>query len=365
MLYLITSFIVSFLLCFIFIKLKHRSFVDITSGVQKFHDWEVSRIGGVAIFLALVGEYILLLIKEKPFSKDFLFIIISALPIFLGGVVEDLTKKVSPKTRLILAFLSGIFACVLLDANLIRLDIPIVDGLLREFPLISIIFTAFTLAGVSNAFNIIDGFNGLASGIGIIVFLSYAYVSFVVGDYFLLYFNLSVASALLGFFFWNFPYGKIFLGDSGAYTIGFLAGLSGILLINRHDQVSPWFPLLLNMYPVWETIFSIYRRKTTGYSPLDADAFHFHTLVYKRIVKQRFKNTDKKIRNSLTSPYMWGLQMVSTIPSLLFWKSTVILLIFCIVFIVIYIWLYFRIIKFKTPNALHKTTFRFKKLNLK
>ena len=352
MFYLLTSFIISFGLCFALIQLKHRSFVDAASGVQKFHDWEVPRVGGVAIFLALVGVCIVLFIKEKTFSKEFMLIIVSTLPVFLGGVTEDLTKKITPKKRLILAFLSGILACYLVGASLERVGILFVDDILKAHKLFSVLFTSFALAGVSNAFNIIDGFNGLASGTGIIVFLSYAYVSFVLGDHLLLYLNLSIFAALVGFFFWNFPYGKIFLGDGGAYTVGFLAGLSGVLLINKHVQVSPWFPLLLNMYPVWETIFSIYRRKTTGDSPFDADACHFHTLIYKRLVKQRFKNTDKKIRNSLTSPYIWALQMISTIPALLFWKNTPLLILFCLTFIIVYVWLYMRILRFKIPDFL-------------
>lgn len=136
-------------------------------------------------------------------------------------------------------------AVFLLDANLKRVDIPYFDYIMQNIFIFSLIFTCFALVGVSNAVNIIDGFNGLASGVCTVIFLSYAYISHLVGDYFLVYLNLVIVASLLGFFFLNYPFGYIFLGDSGAYLLGFLAGLNGILLANDHKEVSAWFPFML------------------------------------------------------------------------------------------------------------------------
>lgn len=351
--YLLIAFISSFLLCLFLVKLKHKSHLDSLSGVQKFHSWHAPRTGGLAIFLSLVFVCVAFIIEGKYFFDKFTLTILSCVPVFLGGFIEDITKKVSAKIRLLSAFLSGILACFLLDANLLRVDIPYFDDVLKSSFIFSLLFTSFALAGVSNAINIIDGFNGLASGVSIIVFLSYAYVSFLVGDSFLLYLNLCIFASLMGFFLWNYPFGKIFLGDGGAYTLGFLAGLNGILLVKYHTQVSAWFPFLLLIYPIWETVFSIWRKKyARGLSPFKPDSIHLHMLIYKRIVRPKFRKIKKRLRNSLTSPYLWIVQILCTIPAVLFWRNTTVLIGFCIAFALFYVWLYFKIVKFKTPKIL-------------
>src|SRR5258707_10042434 len=90
----------------------------------------------------------------------------------------------------------------------------------------------------------------------------------------------------LEFMAWNYPKGKIFLGDGGAYLLGFWLAELAVLLVARNPDVSPWFPLLLLVYPIFETLFSIYRRCFLhGRSSGDADALHFHQLIYKRLAR--------------------------------------------------------------------------------
>jgi UDP-N-acetylmuramyl pentapeptide phosphotransferase/UDP-N-acetylglucosamine-1-phosphate transferase len=159
--------------------------------------------------------------------------------------------------------------------------------------------------------------------------------------------------AVLGFFVWNFPWGKIFLGDGGAYLLGFLAGLNGVLLVKNHPEVSAWFPLLLLIYPIWEVIFSILRRKfIQNKYPFEPDAIHLHTLIYRRIIRHKFSLLPNYLQNSLTSVYLWILQLIATIPALIFYYDRNFLVVFTLLFIVIYVWLYFRIVKFKTPKFL-------------
>ncbi|WP_243694502.1 MraY family glycosyltransferase [Aquifex aeolicus] len=275
----------------------------------------------------------------------------SAFPVFFSGLLEDITKKVSPKWRLLIGFISGILAFYLISAKVTRVDIPFVDSLL-SIPLISLLFTAFALAGVSHAFNIIDGFNGLASGVAMLVFGAYAYVSFLHNDLFLVYLNLLLIAATLGFFLWNYPFGLIFLGDGGAYFLGFCAGAIGAILVNKYPDISPWFPMLLVIYPVWETLFSIYRRKfLKDYPPHMPDALHFHQLLYRRLLKFTLgSNIEPFKRNSYTSPFLWVMELICLVPAVLFWDNTPILMLFTFAFIVFYTWLYFRIVKFKTPK---------------
>jgi len=217
-------------------------------------------------------------------------------------------------------------------------------------------FTIITVGGVTNSINIIDGFNGLAAMVSIFVFAALTYVSYMVGDTFLIYISLSSMGAILGFFIWNYPNGLIFLGDGGAYLIGFIIAEVSILLVNHHPEVSPWFPMLLVIYPVWETLFSIYRKKVLrGQSPGMPDGLHLHMMVYKRLLGWIIgsKKAEHLIkRNAMTSIYLWGISLMTVIPAIFFWQNTTILMGFVILFIILYVWLYWRIVKFKTPKWL-------------
>ncbi|WP_231963411.1 MraY family glycosyltransferase [Thermosulfidibacter takaii] len=284
--FLLFTFLISFFLCFTFIKVG--LFLDEQEGVQKFHEKPTPRVGGLAIYMSVILVAPLFFLVRKPFAKDLLLFLLSSFPVFLGGFLEDITRKVSPKWRLLGGFVSAILAFYLVSAKVTRVDVPSLDDLLK-IEVFSILFTVFAFTGVAHAFNIIDGFNGLASGVAMLVFGAYAYISFWHKDMFLVYLNLLLVAAVLGFFLWNYPFGYIFLGDGGAYFLGFSAAAIGALIVNRHPDVSPWFPFLLVLYPVWETLFSAYRRKfLKSYPPHMPDALHFHQLIYRRLFRLIF-----------------------------------------------------------------------------
>lgn len=169
-------------------------------------------------------------------------------------------------------------------------------------------------------------------------------------------FCFAMVGSIAGFLFWNFPRGLMFAGDGGAYLVGFMIAEVSVLLVARHAQVSPWFPMLCVIYPVFETLFSIYRRKfLQGRRIGHPDALHLHQLIYMRLVRWMVgsKNADHKtMRNSLTSPYLWALSSVSVVPAMLFWQNTKVLVAFCIIFAISYICLYRMIIRFRTPRWL-------------
>lgn len=183
-----------------------------------------------------------------------------------------------------------------------------------------------------------------------------AYIGFLFQDVAILSLSLIMMGAILGFFIWNYPRGLIFLGDGGAYLIGFWIATLSVLLIARHPSISPWFALLINAYPILETLFTIYRRKIhQGKSPGLPDGIHFHTLIYRRIlnsatVKSKFDLLDA---NARTAPYLWVLSSFAVVPAILWWQSTPTLIAFALLFTISYVWLYTKIVRFKTPGWMH------------
>ena len=336
------SLLLSIVITYAIIRYQHlhqaHSHDHDLSGVQKFHTEAVPRIGGVVLMAGV-------LIGQPP-----LWLVLSALPIFVGGVLEDLTKRVSAKNRLLLAFLSAAVAFYELDIGLLSLGWSWFDNHILVYPSVSLALTIVMVGGVSHATNIIDGFNGLLLGFVLMVLSLFCWVAFQLDDQFMLSLLLSTIGSLLGLLLFNFPKGRIFAGDGGAYLLGFLLAVFSLMLVKRHQEVSPWFPLLVLSYPVFETVFSIYRKKfLRGISPGLPDGIHLHMLVYKRLIPRYFGISDRGWkRNALTSVVMWFFTLPALLPALLWWDQQWVMILSIIVFCFYYVRFYFNIVRFKS-----------------
>lgn len=326
------------------------------SGPQKFHARAVPRVGGVGILLAIgvAGAFANFTHREAGIS--FWALMGCGLPAFFVGIAEDLTKKVSARWRLLATCGSAALAIWSLGALIRRTDIPGVDYLITMTPF-AVALTLLCVTGVANAVNIIDGFNGLASMCVMMMMLGITYVAFQTGDDFLFNTALIAAGAVFGFFVWNFPAGLIFLGDGGAYFLGFVLAELSVLLLARNSRVSPIFPLLLCAYPIFETVFTMYRRRVLrGIGTAQPDGIHLHTLIHRRLIRLNLgaDSSDRRrtARNSMTSPYLWLLCLCSIIPGVLWWDNTPILTVFLMLFMGSYVFIYWRIVRFKTPRWL-------------
>lgn len=324
-------------------------------GVQKFHSHWVPRLGGVPIFVAIVSSLLALAWATGSEVNTTTAFIVCLLPAFGIGLVEDITRRADVLVRLVFTMISAALAWWLLDASLNRLDLPFVDTLLGRYAVIAFVLTLIAAAGIAHAVNIIDGYNGLSGFFVTVVFLSLAWVASEVGDVFVTRVGLLAAASTLGFLCWNFPHGKIFMGDAGAYLLGFTIALLSILLVVRHPEVSPWFPMLLVMHPVWETLFSMYRRAQGGLSEMGRpDALHLHSLIYRRVVRRygiSSRSEYRMRRNATTSVYLWGAAIACAIPATVFWRETYLLMVFCGLFALTYVSLYKKLVRFKLPKA--------------
>jgi UDP-N-acetylmuramyl pentapeptide phosphotransferase/UDP-N-acetylglucosamine-1-phosphate transferase len=354
----LVSFVASGLLTLLVIKQVklHGPALDTDFfGVQKVHVHQVARIGGLPIFLAVVISACISMWRVPAMGPWVMSLLLCSAVAFIGGIVEDYTGNVSARRRLLLTMAAALLGYLLLDARLARIDLPFAVITIASL-WVALPITVLAVAGIANAVNIIDGFNGLASVVVICMLVSLAYVAFQVGDVFVLVSALMVAGATAGFLIWNYPVGLIFLGDGGAYFIGFMLGELTLLLVMRNPQVSTWYAALLLIYPAFETIFSAYRRVfLRGKSPTMPDGIHLHSLIFRRIVQWAVGRKEARAlmrRNSMTSPYLWLFSLMAVIPATVFWRHTGVLICFCLLFIVSYVWLYARIVRFKSPRWL-------------
>lgn len=325
------------------------------AGPQKFHARVVPRVGGVGIALGIAaGVAYACLVPGSDTQLKAVLCAASAVA-FGGGLIEDFTKRVTPRQRMLMMVLAASITVWLANVRIVEADIIGLDTLL-EMTVFSIGLTLLTVAGVSNAINIIDGFNGLASMCVAIMLAALAFVAHQVGDTTIHHLAMIGLGAVLGFFVLNYPLGLIFLGDGGAYFMGFWVAELSLLLVQRNPSVSPMFPLLLCSYPIFETVFTMYRRKVLRGRPVgQPDAAHLHSLIYRRLIRWALGQKDASVtlrRNSMTSPYLWALCSLGAVPATIWWSNSHALQLCIVLFCYVYLMLYRAIVRFRTPRIL-------------
>jgi UDP-N-acetylmuramyl pentapeptide phosphotransferase/UDP-N-acetylglucosamine-1-phosphate transferase len=336
---LIFSLIFSALI--VILALKKQWFLsqhDLT-GVQKFHHQPTPHVGGLAVFLSFVLGSFLLPAEAQSVLQPILLI---AAPIFIIGLIEDFSAKVSPLWRLLFIFISLSVGFFYLNVGVYSLSFDWIDALL-SYPVIGLAFTLLVGGGAINALNVIDGYNGLMSGYAMLASTAMAIVAYQLGDDLIVQLNLLLIMSLLGFFLLNFPFGKLFMGDGGAYFIGFILSMIGLMFVGRHDEISNWFVLSLLMYPMYELLFSIYRKRVIeGTLASQPDGFHLHMLVHRLVIANNPKG-DKIMSNSKTSPFLWLLSLVSIVPTVFWYDDKLALIGWACMFMVIYTVIYFYV----------------------
>jgi len=276
--------------------------LDSVAGVQKQHTAPTPRIGGIAIAAGLLVAFGM----APEAAREILGpMILAGTAAFAAGLLEDLTKNVGVRARLLATMASGVLAWWLTGIAMQDTGLWGLDALLTMLPL-AVAFTAFVVSGVANAINIIDGFNGLAAGVVVIMLSAMGIMAQQVGDPELAYVAFTLASVTIGFGMVNWPWGKLFMGDGGAYLLGFLVAWVAILLPMRHESINGWATLLACAYPVLEVLFSIRRRiNRQGHHPGQPDNCHLHHFLHRRVIRRLFPRTSPALRNGLTGALVW------------------------------------------------------------
>ncbi len=259
-------------------------FLDHPDGVRKKHAAAIPRVGGIAIVLAYVITFGIAFVL--PFS--YTFVLRKALPsilqltmvasvVFLTGVVDDLIglnawqKLMGIGGASALAYWAGI-----------RVDIHMAN-ILPAWPWLGFVITVLWLIGCTNAFNLIDGMDGLAAGVGLVATVTMLIAALTQGNMALALATMPLAGSLLGFLRYNFNPASVFLGDSGSLLIGFLLGCYGALWSEKSvTLVALTVPLLALSIPLLDVLLSIVRRYLRNRPIFEADRGHIHHKLLER-----------------------------------------------------------------------------------
>lgn len=292
--------------------------------LQRVHDNEVPRLGGLFIYLSLW----MILFLDPNVNSLFKNILISSIPIFLIGLKEDIFHNTSPFQRLFFITLSCLFFFFLNPIEFPKIDIPIISNLLSIRP-VEIIFFVFSILIVSNGSNFIDGMNGLLPLTIISQLISILFLSSIFADKEVEKIIYLLGFPLIVFFLFNYPFGKIFIGDLGAYCYGFFVSLLVITFFGRNNDLLSWNAVLILVYPSFEVLFSVFRKK----NPFDADNLHLHTLFFK-LINKKFNN--RLLSNNLTT-FVMSIFFMAPISIVFIYNSVFNLLIVLILYVLLYL----------------------------
>ena len=290
---------VSFLLsvALIFVR-SGRGAADL-SAVQASHARQTSRLGGVAVFAgALVGTWFWF--SSSSVASSYQLFLLASAPLFIAGLAEDLGYHMGAWMRLAAAVVSGGAFVALFGQWLPRLDMPIID-LAMAIPIIAVPFTVFACVGVTHAFNLIDGLNGLSSLVAISVSVALMAVCAQVSLWAHFQALGLLCAAISGFLLVNFPFGRLFLGDGGAYIVGHILVWTSVSIVWNAPEVSAFAIFLVFFWPIADTCLAMFRRISRGSAMMQPDRLHFHQLIMRTIEIVIFGRSRRHLANPMAT----------------------------------------------------------------
>ena len=317
---------------------RSKSFLKNYQGVQRAHEGEVSRLGGLVIYIGLWVYWLLCQDGQAiPFVECLL---ITSLPLIFISVKEDLLHNTRAITRLGCMMASCILFFLCYDLSFPSIEFPVIGNWLANSSLLSLLFFSFCVLVVINGSNLIDGANGLLPMSVLIQALSLMYITYETNDSINMIRLVYVIVPVIIFMGFNFPWGKIFLGDTGAYFLGFIMSLLTIIIFSEHPEIPNWVAVLILFYPAFELLFSIIRKLIEHKSPMEPDQHHLHLKMFHLLKNQVMKS---RVSNSLVMPCLaliWGVPFI-----LLVWVkySLIMTLLGIVLIIIIYLGFYWAL----------------------
>jgi UDP-N-acetylmuramyl pentapeptide phosphotransferase/UDP-N-acetylglucosamine-1-phosphate transferase len=332
------SALTSFLIIVWFARIRTQSLRrNDTFAVQASHLNPTARLGGLALFIALIVAAALSHSTDN--WTTLVLLLVSAMPVFVIGLAEDLGYLASPRRRLLAATVSGAMFIALMGQWVLHTGIPGLDIALHWSPF-AVAFSLFLGVGISHAFNLIDGLNGLAGFTALAAALALATIAHQSGLTEHRDILFTIAAAVLGFLIFNFPFGKIFLGDAGAYVIGHLLFWMSVSILWNAPDVSPFALLLIFFWPIADTLLAITRRLSLGKPIAQPDRLHFHQLVMRGVEIVFLGRKKRRIANPLatlfTLPFVFAPMITAVIFALDRGAAAIAYGLFAVVFVTTY-----------------------------
>ena len=277
-------FIITFLLTLLFISILLRSATKLRlidrPNKRSMHKNPIPHGAGIGIVLSVLVVSLL----KIDFYLEYWWVLLAIVVVLSVGIWDDIFHA-SAKLKFIFIFI----ATTILYLNGIEIEyLGVLAGFKLSLPLwIGSVLLFFAVAGYTNAFNLIDGLDGLSASLGIIILAAYAYIGYSYNDKLLFLLSSFFIAALLAFLIFNWNPAKIFMGDSGSLTIGFVIVLLSIVSIK---YIQPVKTLYIAALPLLDTLIVMIRRKREGISISSADKSHLHHIVL-RLLDNNVKKT--------------------------------------------------------------------------
>ena len=319
---LISSFIFALLISTLF-RFWNKKDVNINKK-RAAHVLPTSRLGGLGVGASML---FVVLLNENAWHLE---IALASFPIFLAGLMEDFGKPVKPGLRLTVGAISAAIFIFFEEHVINDIGIIGVDKILAYWP-ISMAFTIFCIVALINALNFIDGINGLASGKTMIAAFALLLLANEYNEPNLTLLGIAIFSATLGLFMLNFPQGRVFLGDAGAYTLGFLLAVSFITLQSKNSEISAWAIMLIIFWPIVDMAHAILRRRLKQNRADRPDFLHFHHVVMRSLIIYSGGRLTKSSANPLATAIILPLASIPVALGVIYHKHDIVcFMLFCV-----------------------------------
>lgn len=313
-----------------------KLFIKNFRNIQWVHDGEIPRLGGMIIYFGFLVYWLLF---QNELTMSFIeCLLISSLPLIYISIKEDLLHNTRPITRLACMFLSTLLFFLCFDISYPSIEFPIIGEWLANSSLLNLLFFSFCVVVIINGSNLIDGVNGLLPITLLMQCLSLFYITNEMNVNTNMIHLIYLIISIIIFMFFNYPWGKIFLGDTGSYFLGFFVSLLTIIIFSEHPEIPSWHAVLILSYPAFELLFSIIRKSFIGLNPMLPDSGHLHLKLF-YVIQNKLINL--KISNSLVMPclvILWGSPFFLLV---LIKQSHISIFLALVLFMIIYIGVFF------------------------
>lgn len=311
-------------------KIYTRLGLNVYKGIQRIHLAETPRLGGFIIIIVLTlytffhaEPEVALILKLSLWSM---------LPLVIVALKEDLFQGAKPWLRLASLLASGAIFVTSFAGPFPNFEGTFLNILFKH-PLVLVFFYPLALAALANGSNLTDGVNGLCAMIYLSILGSLLFLAYQLTDNTIMMVILMEIFLIIAFLCFNYPKGQIFLGDLGAYVLAFLTGIITILFFGRHWDVSPWFAVLILIYPMTEVTFSIIRRLYRRQPIFAPDLKHLHIKIFYFLRKIP---EIKRVANPSVTPILAVLWLYPLIVTPWAFKKPLLIIPFILIFLIFY-----------------------------